>query len=218
MKDHNTVAARISFLLFLLFHSHFTLAQNDSMYNMNEKHTAYSIVCSLRTGALMVCLKTRAKTIEQLEQAGNFELAKQIRQKQLDENKFIMNCFREKFDFCPVYFFYNTSKDSVQQGRIQNILLDSNLVVNQSIQFSGNFFLIAEEGDIEITNQLDDNNMPATNPKVTYTIRSGGIRVMNSQFQLLESPFPYFTDYGRFKDFGKAVTKLNRKLKDLCPK
>lgn len=211
------VPSGIFFLLLLLFHSRFTRAQDDSMYNTNDKHTAYSLACHLRSGALLVCLKTRAKTIEQLKLKGDLKLADQIRQKQLEENKFIMSCFKQQFDFCPVYFFYNTSNDSIQQGKVQHILLDSNLVVNPSIQFNGDFFLIAEEGDIEITNQLENNNTPASTSKVSYTIRSGGIRVMNSEFQLLESPFPYFTDYGRYKNLDKAVAKLNRKLKDLCP-
>lgn len=200
-------------LLLLTLYPYISSGQSDSLINMSTQDEMKYLVTKLRSGALLVRLKTRAKTIEQLQQMGDMKSAEKIRQQQFNENKFIMNCFVRYFDFCPVYFFYNTSNDSVRQNKLQHIFLDSNLIVNPAIQMKEKIFLIAEEGDIEISNQQNNSDTTVTEPLASYTIRSGGIRIMDSQFRLLQQPFPYFVKYGRFKEFGKAVTKLNRWLK-----
>lgn len=215
MEMKNTAYRSLGKIIFLLLTLYpcISSGQSDSLFNMSTYDEMRYLTSRLRSGALLVRLKARAKTIEQLQQMGDLKSADKVRQQQFNENKFIMDCFIKQFDYCPVYFFYNTSNDSIRQNKLQHIFLDSNLVVNPAIQMKEKFFLIAEEGDVEISNQQNNSDTVVTVPLASYTIRSGGIRVMDNQFRLLRQPFPYFVRYGRFKEFGKAVTKLNRLLK-----
>ena len=69
-------------------------------------------------GALLVRLKTNAKTIARLKAAGNIDLATQIERETVLTNKIIVGSYLQEFTFCPVYFFYSQFSDSVKNKKL----------------------------------------------------------------------------------------------------
>jgi hypothetical protein len=192
-------------------------ANSDSTATLKPSQLAFYYVRHLSSGALLVSLQERAMGIASLRKMGYDASANQIIKQQLLQNKIIVNGFRKRFNYCPVYFFYNTNNDSVLAGHTNGIFLDTNLVVDPTIKLRESFFLVAEEGDMEMADQATDEDSANAQPVATYTVRSGGILVMDSRFKVLHSPFPYFTEYSTFNKFGKAVEKLNERLTDIYP-
>jgi len=152
-------------------------------------------------GAILVRLKTNANTIAKLRAAGNIDLATQVEREINLTNKIIVASYLQELTFCPVYFFYSNSSDSVKHKNLEGIFVDSNLQVNPAIVCTANFYLIAEGGQVynsslgivpesEAATSIERGNLTAT----------AEIILKNRYFIQLHKPFPYFQIYRSFKD------------------
>lgn len=171
--------------------------KNDSSYNdysnLRFKVARAQINKLKNGGALLVRLKTNANTISRLKTAGNMDLATQIERETYLTNKITIASYLEEFTFCPVYFFYSNSSDSVKNKKLEGIFVDTNLVVNSTIVCNANFYLIAESDKI-----YNSSLGIVPESKVSQAIERGTpsreapIVIKNRYFIQLHKPFPYF--------------------------
>lgn len=149
-------------------------------------------------GALLVRLKTNAKTIDKLKAAGNSDLATQLELETYLKNKIIMDSYRLEFKFCPVYFFFSEYSDSVKYKKLDGIFLDSTLNLNSSIVCNAPFYLIAES-DYVYNSSLGivNESIAAKAIERGEPVRNAAIVLKNRYFIQLHKPFPYFQIKGR---------------------
>lgn len=98
----------------------------------------------LKTGALVVRLRTNARLIETLKVQGNTELARQKYFETYVMNKNTMMAYRNNYDFSKLYFIYSSSSDSLLKGARTGIFLDTALNVDPNIIMNEDFYLLAE--------------------------------------------------------------------------
>jgi hypothetical protein len=152
-------------------------------------------------GAIFVRLKTNAATISKLKAAGNIDLATQVEREMTLTNKIIVASYLQELTFCPVYFFYSNSSDSVKHKKLDGIFVDSNLQVNPNIICTANFYLIAEAGQVYnsslgiVPESEADKSVERGNASA-----SAEIILKNRYFIQLHKPFPYFQIYRSFKE------------------
>ena len=127
---------------------------NDKDYKNKEQFEKYlkrrKIVGNwqinqLKTGALVIKLKTNKKLIEQLTKSGNTKLAESKTLENAIVNKCIMMAFKDKFTFCKLYFMFSHFNDSLLAGVRKGIFLDSNLVIDPTIEMTEKFYIIGEK-------------------------------------------------------------------------
>lgn len=196
--------------LLLFFTSTILLSQSQGptprVFNDYKNDTSYNNYSSLRFkvaraqinalkngGAILVRLKTNANTISKLKAAGNIDLATQVEMQTLLTNKIIVASYLQELTFCPVYFFYSNSSDSVKHKKLQGIFVDSNLQVNPSIVCNANFYLIAESGQVYNSSLgiVPESEAQKSVERGTAS-REVEIIIKNRYFIQLHKPFPYF--------------------------
>lgn len=155
--------SKIIFAL-LLFSCAVSVAQdkNKSVYNppdykdnsqfehFYKRRTAISKwqINQLKSGALVVRLRNNKKLIESLRKMGKADLATQKEYEMMAINKNIVLAFQKYYTFSKVYFFYSHHSDTLLNGARSGIFLDSNLVVDPSIEMKEKFYLLAEQDDV----------------------------------------------------------------------
>jgi hypothetical protein len=196
-------------LLFLFRISFFTIAQDEGVkkpvykdyksdttyarFNKLKNKVAYAQINLLKTGALLVRLKTNKKAINKFKAVGNIDMATQMQQETDLENKIIMSAYRKEFNFCPVYFFYSECSDSVRHNAISGIFVDTLLNVNPNIVCNATFFLIAEQDDLRNSSLgLIPESLAKSSVEGGSYERNAGIVIKNKYFFQLHKPFPYF--------------------------
>lgn len=180
-------------------------APKEPCYRRKVVEASKNQIKQLKGNVLLVRLKTSENTINAYRKAGEIDKADQVKQDQEIENKQIIRAFKEKFDFCPVRFFYCTNSNQVKHKQFKNIFLNDDLLVDNSIGLDTNStFLVAEFGYIE----------PDTLEIYAYgaheSVENGGIekvkyyyspstdfrfyalRILDSNFVQLNRPFPYY--------------------------
>ena len=162
----------------------------------------------------MVRLKTNANTISKLKAAGNIDLATQVERETFIRNKGIVRAYMNEFKFCPVYFFSSEFSDSVKHKKLDHIFVDSNLIVNPSIECNANFYLIAEQGAV-----YESSLGIVPESKAGKAIERGSptkevsIVVKNRYFIQLHKPFPYYQKgYSLKKYYKEYVIKFDDAL------
>lgn len=198
--------------------------KNDSSYNnFNELRfkVAKAQINRLKNGgALLIRLKTNSNTISKLKAVGNIDLATQVERETLLRNKNIVRAYMKEFNFCPIYFFLSEFSDSVQKQKLNQIFVDSNLIINPTIECSAKFYLVAEQGFItesslgfvpeKKANNVTERGVP---------VKEVAIIVKNRYFIQLHKPFPYFQKgYSLKKNYGNYVKKFNNQLKEYYSK
>jgi hypothetical protein len=204
-----------------VFLTTFCFAQNDGVksgvYNDYKSDTtyknfdklrykvAYAQINALKKGALLVRLKTNKRAISKLKSAGNYDLATNLEKETELENKIIMSAYKKEFTFCPVYFFYSESSDSIRKNNLSGIFVDTTLQVNPSIVCNASFFLVAEQDAIYNSSLgLVPEPLAKTSRESGSYSREAPIVVKNKYFIQLHKPFPFFQI--------KGGTTLNSKL------
>ena len=169
----------------------------------------------LKRGALLVRLRTNAGTISKLKKAGNIDLATQVERETQLKNKAIMRTYRQEFNFCSVYFFNSDCSDSVKHKHLENIFVDSNLVVDPTIVCKANFYLIAEQGSIYNSSLGIVRESLAKEAVERGTIfRDVFIVIKNRYFIQVHKPFPYFQK-GLIEKNNRAYMKdFNERLQE----
>ncbi len=151
-------------------------------------------------GALLVRLKTNAKTIAKLKAAGNNDLATQVESETFLANKIMMTSYWLECKFCPVYFFFSEQSDSVRQKKLDGIFVDTTLNVNSSIVCKAPFYLVAEP-DFVYNSSLGivSESQAQSAEERGNRIREARIVVKNRYFIQLHKPFPYFQLKGSYE-------------------
>ena len=99
----------------------------------------------LKTGALVIRLKTNARLIETLKAQGNVELANKKYFENFAMNKNLMLAFKKYYNFSKVYFILSHSSDSLLKGAVSGIFLDTNMRVDPTIVLQEKFYLLGEK-------------------------------------------------------------------------
>jgi hypothetical protein len=170
---------------------------------IKRKENATNQINILKKNVLLVRLRSYKRQIMLAEKNNNTKLKNKIIERRDYENKSIINAFREEFDFCPVYFFYNTDTKKILNGEYKNVFINTNLQKDSSIHFSSKEFLITEFGELssDTSGGTDFSNY--------------GIHTRDEKLNLISRPFPSFiSGYFAFakRDYNEMVQILNRKL------
>ncbi len=186
----------------------YTDYKSDTTYKNFDKlryKVAYAQINALKKGALLIRLKTNYRAISKLKSVGNYDLATNLEKETELENKIIMSAYKKEFTFCPVYFFYSESSDSIRKNNLSGIFVDTTLQVNSSIVCNASFFLVAEQDGIYNSSLgLVPESLAKTSRESGSYSRDAPIVVKNKYFIQLHKPFPFFQI--------KGGTTLNSKL------
>ncbi|MFO0477528.1 MAG: hypothetical protein ACK50L_01940 [Bacteroidota bacterium] len=173
-----------------------SLNKNDSsQINLKDlrNKVAYAQINSLKRGALLVRLKTNNLAITKLKEAGNYDLATNLKRETDLENKIIISAYKKEFIFCPVYFFYSHSSDSVKKNNLSGIFIDSTLQVNPSIVCNATFYLIADQGELYNSSiEIIPESLAKKARESGDFSRQASIIIKNKYFIQLHKPFPFF--------------------------
>ena len=128
-------------------------------------------------------------------------MADRIVKEQIILNKKIVAAFRNQFNFCPVYFFYDTYSDSIRLNHFNSVVfLNDSLKPESGLNFVPVNFLTAEFGSVDSEMQFD------------------ALVIMDEQFQQLKHPFPYYVRTFESLPFRRkpvvVVQKMNESLWD----
>ncbi len=189
---------------------------NDSTFKHFATYrddVAKAQINALKTGALLVRLKTNSNTINKLKAAGNIDLATQIERETFLNNKAIVKGFTNQFKFCPVYFFYSNYSDSVKHKNTAGIFLDTNLTINPAITCNAGFYLIAEQGTLYSSSIGLVTEQEAARARENGTgFKDFAIVLKNRYYIQLHEPFPYFQKGYKIKLYSQYVKGFNDKL------
>jgi hypothetical protein len=146
----------------------------------------------LKTGALVVRLKTNKKLIDALKKDGNNDMAAEKEREQYAINKHTMFAYMDFMKFCKVYFIYSNSSDSLLGGTKKGIFLDTNLVVDPRIEMKEKFYMIAER-DYAYNSSI--GFVPEDSAKLVVEkgnpTKEMAIVIKNKYNQQVKAPFPY---------------------------
>lgn len=218
-------------LLFFVFNARICFSQDEGVkppvYNEYKGDSSYTNFNQLRfdvakaqinllkTGALLIRLRTNAGTISKLKKAGNIDLATQVEREIQLKNKAIMRAYKQEFNFCPVYFFNSDCSDSVKHKHLEGIFVDSNLVVDPTIVCTANFYLIAEQGGIYNSSLGIVREYSAQQAVESGTIfRDVFIVIKNRYFIQVHKPFPYFQKGLIVKNYRQYMKDFNERLQE----
>lgn len=175
-------------------------------YRKKKKLASSNQIQQLKSGVMLVRLKTSANTINALQKAGKNDRANRVKQNQDTENKKIISAFKNHFDFCDLRFFYSHHTQNVQQKQFENIFLNDSLEVDPSIKMDTTLaFLLAEFGYIEqdtaklFSHYAYESSENGSLEKATKYYSSStemdfyALRIMDENFVQLNRPFPYYT-------------------------
>jgi hypothetical protein len=152
----------------------------------------------LKKGALVIKLKTNKTLITELIKAGNIELAEKKKLETFIINKNIVAAYRDNLNFCKIYFMYSNSADSLLNGVRRGIFLDSNLVIDPTIEMPEKFYLVAEKDNVY------NSSIGFVTEDSARVIKEHGnpsgqlvdIVIKNKYGHQLKKPFPYECGFG----------------------
>lgn len=163
----------------------------------------------LKNGALVVRLRTNQKLIDGLRKMGKADLATQKQYEQMAINKNIVMAFTKFYTFSKVYFFYGNMSDTLLKGARSGIFLDTNLVVDPSIEMKENFYLLAENDDVYNSSIGFVKADTASFLKETGNAAKEAAMVIKNKYgHQLKDPFPFFVTNKSTVIGAKYVTIL----------
>jgi hypothetical protein len=161
-------------------------------------------IMQLKTGTLVVRLKTNERSIAAYRASGNTKLADKLAGENRQRNLYLMLAFINQFNFCRVLFIeaQNTRR---LLDREDNIYLNGKLQVDSSIKAPKGFYLIAEFGEAMRTEEAGD---PQHSWQSATPGSSAALVISDSDLNQLKEPFPYSVDmvFARL-NFSPAVVK-----------
>jgi predicted ATPase len=174
--------------LVFIFNTNASLAQD-------KKPTAHENIIMLKSGALLVRLKTSTLKINALKENGRAAEANEIKVNQEKVNKSIVLAFKSNFTFCPVYFFYSNNSNDIKEGNYKGFLYDVDNNIDTT--FSGKNYLVGEFGESKTT--LID-----------------AFFIEDKNYEQLRSPFPFLIKQNEgqveTRSNDEIVRVLNKKL------
>lgn len=199
---------------------------DESLRKFENRVSKYQIQ-ELSKGALLVRLNTRTQSVQALRDMGKKEMAQKIEDKQRALNLSIVKAFRERFTFCPVYFFYSDNSIQVKNKAFDKVaFLNDKLESDTSVKMIKPYFLIAEFGRIEqdtlkrssyTYDAQAQNGQRHTHQYYGGTdMGFGALLVKSDKFVQLRKPFPFyvrtFDSLPIKRSYQKVVSTLSRNL------
>jgi hypothetical protein len=183
-----------------------------STQTVSNRGIASQQIKDLKTGAIVVRLKTNDRSIEAYRKSGRNELANKLVEVNAKQNQKLVDAFRGFFDYCKVYFIYAKNTNALLQGN-QNIFLNDTLAVDTNIKMKEKYFLIAEYGLIttnELTDEYHYKSLNHTEPSSTAA-STNVIFISDTSLKQLKEPFPFYQQT-YLDNYNKAVDNLSRSL------
>jgi hypothetical protein len=201
------------------------LADAQIISGKTNRAIAEQAIIDLHDGALVVRLKTKRNKIAKLEESlaspaftasDKKRLQKELESTIEEKDKYnfeLAESFNATYKFSAVYFMYDTSSVALKNGAKSGFLLDKNLEVDPTITITQDSFFVIYPGTLDATN----------------TSGLEALIIMDSQFEVLPSPFPYnirVNHFGRLfglifspkrvikRDAKKVVSKLDFNLNE----
>lgn len=181
-------------------------------------HSEEEIV-NLKSGALIVLLQKKSKTIEAYRSKGLEAEARKVETEQNYLNKTLYNAFKQSYTFSKVYFAWAEDLEKIRNGERTSIFLDSNLQRIPGVPMNEDYFLIAEYGDLYSTTvgYADTATMQKQYEK-GEVMRKNTIVVKNAYRLQLKRPFPYYQTSHKPKNLHWKIRKWNKRLEDYYKK
>lgn len=195
-------------------------------YVRDRKVNSFRQIIELKNGYLLVMLHTEHVRSEQLRAIGENDFAAQLEQDQHQKNLKIMAAFRSNYDFCPVYFFFNTDAEKLLKHGINDVTFLNGLLQEDTIHPPGDAkFLVAEFDHLQADTgkylggyRLSTTDTGAWRKPWYYTTSTFSYQALiieSPQLIQLKRPFKYFVmiSENRKKIYmlDSVVRKLNRR-------
>ena len=132
-------------------HTRYIFQQGDTT---NYRQKAYNILRRLKTGSVIVRLKTDQKSVDAYKRDGEEKIAQRIIEQRKAQNQRIYDAFKGYFTFCKVYFIYAEDTRKFLQGK--HVFLNSNLAYDNSITMRDTNFIFCEYGSAEAYSKYTD--------------------------------------------------------------
>jgi len=214
--------AIILILLFTFFTSDLSAQEVKKIsYRKQCKIDSKRQILEIHNGVLLVRLKQKQKSIDALRKRGREKFANKIELKQKSRNKYIIDAFNTRFDFCPVYFFYSSDSKHIRNNKLDSIsFLNDSLLKDNSITFKDSIFYVAEFGHIEPEETFtyqSSTHLSKGETRSTYNGSSDfsfkAVTIKTKDFKQLKEPFPYYSKESsgtnKRANINAAVSKLN---------
>jgi hypothetical protein len=184
--------------------------QFEKFYKRRKIVSAWQIN-KLKTGAIVVKLKADNLLIEALLKRGDKRLAEQKRLEAAIRNINLYKAFSDNYKFSKVYFIYSNFSDSLLNGARSNIFLDSNLIIDNRIIMSEDFYLISESDNLYNSSIgfLPEDSARSAVERGNPTMASLPIVLKNKYGHQLKKPFPYTCGPGiliSYKNANRLLT------------
>ena len=188
-----------------------------SVADAPQKKKSYEQIQTLKNGALLVSLKSKAKSIEALKKTGNYEEAKRLDSFQRKKNKEIIDAFRKHYDFSQVLFFYNDQIEDVANKRFEKVtFLNNNLQPDSSIRLNTQDYLLAtygitSRGEFTVTHKRTGETRTFTDAS---NISLNAIVIKDPELNELDRPFPVkMKTYDGFDvEPERAIRRMNKRF------
>lgn len=147
----------------------------------------------LKNGALCVRLHTNKTLIDGLKKMGKADLAAQKEYEMMAINKNIVLAFTKYYTFSKVYFFLSHHSDTLLKGARSGIFVDTNLVMDPTIEMKENFYLLAESDDVYNSSIGFIPEAEAKSMKETGNASKEAAMVIKNKYgHQLKDPFPFY--------------------------
>jgi hypothetical protein len=152
----------------------------------------------LKEGALVIKLKTNKILIDELIKNGNTSKAQAKKLETFIINKNIIMAYKDNFNFCKIYFIYSYSYDSLLRGVRSGIFLDTNLMIDPTIEMKGNFYLVGEKDYIYNSSIgfIKEDSARFVREQGNPSGQQAEVVIKNKYGHQLKKPFPYVGGYG----------------------
>jgi hypothetical protein len=193
----------------------------------DKKVNSFRQILDLKNGCLLVMLHRNQNKIDALASLGRTEEATRVSDVQTGKNMALIKAFGEYFNFCPVYFFWNSQANEFREKGIGAItFLNKDLQADSSIRPCTENFFFGEFGALQMdTGKYFDSYRVSTmdtgvwlkpNYYSTSTFMFQAFTIQSPRMIQLKKPFPYYvriieTDEKVWK-YQSVIYKMNMRL------
>jgi hypothetical protein len=172
-----------------------------------RRRIAHQQINQLNKGVLLVRLSNPTMKLEAMRRSGQDENAKKVEQRNKQQNKDLVEAFRNRYNFSLVYFFYSDHSRKVMKGERKGFFLNDSLEVDQAIEIPDSvqiFTLSLNFGDQDTSKRFlgYDNVSTGSFEEQRVPTYYGGsensfqaLLISDAQFDQLSRPFPYYSRY-----------------------
>jgi hypothetical protein len=195
-------------------------------YELREKVSVQEIK-ELKKTAILVSLYSYRNRLRALEGEEYAYRRSRIIEERNTRNIRIIEAFEKYFDFCDVYYFYNSDTKKIKDGNFEGVFVNEKLEKDTSITFNLDHFMVARIGYAErdtvfakshadvYKNGFNNADGYATTSIGYSDVKYYGLFVMNQNFEFVSKPFPSFIRQKLFfvkLPVSSMVGSLNKRL------